>query len=463
MFTSTLKVEAHKISSVPPLCPRTFFMTEIVELPGQNEWRFEVSFKNKATIKLIQGNAELFGTELAPGQEYEFSGQNVAIYSWFGCKIEYSGEISEYTSENTPMPVYANAHFALENLRRSFEEDKSNIDKPSTSILILGPPSSGKSTLAKILTAYALKCGHTPLVVNLDPKAGVFTPPGGLSANIVTDILDIENGWGSSAINGPSPIRPKQPLLHYYGLESPKQNERYYKHVLSCLSLGINGKLSHDPKIRRSGLIIDSPPELADSKSGYSLVSRAVIDFNINAIAVIGDERMYSELTRRFKEKFPQVAIIKLPRSGGIVLDDDHSFLRQQQHAAIQQYFYGTARQVLSPFTLTVKAHELTVWRVLEGSKLSDTTLTSGNEEFVDSTPEFLTKIEPSSVLQNCVMAIVNADPSDPPSVLVDAEVLGYVYVVEADDNKKTIKILMPLPGRLPNRPFILGDFRYLE
>ena len=68
--------------------------------------------------QLLSGTAELFGTELPLKQTYTFTGTKAAIYTWYGCRIEVVGDCQvDYIAEETPMMIYANLHFALENLR----------------------------------------------------------------------------------------------------------------------------------------------------------------------------------------------------------------------------------------------------------------------------------------------------------------------------------------------------------
>lgn len=87
---------------------------------------------------------------------------------------------TEYVSEETPMSAYANLHIALEQMRvrslRKVHGSPPQDDEPDTAvepprILILGPENSGKTTVCKILTNYAVRAGQgwTPVYVNVDP------------------------------------------------------------------------------------------------------------------------------------------------------------------------------------------------------------------------------------------------------------------------------------------------------
>lgn len=434
---------------------------ETVVIPAGSEWRFEIGFAAVFTLKLLSGQAELFGTELALGQEYKFSGQNAAVFTWQGCTIEYIGSPAEYMSDRTPMHVYANLHFALENLR---EQVKKGGDPPS--VLVLGAPNSGKSTLCKILLSYACKMGRYPMFVNLDPRNPVFSPHGNISAAPISHILDVEDGWGSSPTNGLSLHHPKQPLVFYYGFEDIAKNMRRFKHTVSRLALGVISRTEGDQHVRSSGIIIDSTNNLADPANGYACISSVIADFRVNVVAVVGNERLYSDLLRRYSDR--NLAILKIPRSGGCV-DTDAAYTRHVQHAAIQHYFYGKSLEPLSPFTITVKMSDVTVYQVVESVTYDENVLPAGGaadyipDDSDASSSESIAKLEVSNILENCVLAIVNAELSDTLDVIAESEIIGFVHIVAVDETKHQLRVLLPMPGRLPAKPLLLGETRYYE
>lgn len=89
-----------------------------IELEREQEFRFEVDFDKVLLVKLLEGTAECFGTELAQFQEYIFSGGKYGIFTWHHCILEVSGESqSSYISENPSMISYLNVHQILHNRR----------------------------------------------------------------------------------------------------------------------------------------------------------------------------------------------------------------------------------------------------------------------------------------------------------------------------------------------------------
>lgn len=86
-------------------------------LPREHELRCEVPDTGSLTLKLKAGNAEVFGIEMAPEKEYTFKGQNLAVFTWYGCTVESiasSKDIYLYQADTTPMTAYVNTHIQLE-------------------------------------------------------------------------------------------------------------------------------------------------------------------------------------------------------------------------------------------------------------------------------------------------------------------------------------------------------------
>src|SRR4051794_31653334 len=85
----------------------------------------------------------------------------------------------------------------------------------------------------------------------------------------------------------------------------------------------------------------------------------------VTILVVLGSERLYSDMQRRFQAQ-PSISVIKLSKSGGCV-DRDEAFMRQVQQTAIREYFFGEARRALSPSTVTVDFDSLTIYKISDG------------------------------------------------------------------------------------------------
>lgn len=262
--------------------PSTIQTTRTQDLAANTEYRFEVPFTRTLTIKLLSGTAEFFGTELGPSTTYNFKGTKGAVYTWHGCRLEIGGAEgveSEYVAEETGMMAYTNAHFALEGLR----ERAVQTNGLGPRVLVVGPENAGKTSLVKILTGYAVKSGRQPMVVNLDPRQGMLSVPGSLTAAAFGGILDVEEGWGSSPISGPSPIPVKMPLAYHYGMGNTETVEgtRVFKPLVTRMALAVTSRLEEDRLSKQAGLIIDTPGAVSQGKGGaYENIEHIVSEFS---------------------------------------------------------------------------------------------------------------------------------------------------------------------------------------
>ena len=174
------------------------------------------------------------------------------------------------------MITYANLHFALDKIRDRYSVD--GTDGPR--VLVLGPENAGKTSLVKLLTAYAIRSGRQPIAVNLDTREGMLSIPGSLTAAEFTSILDIEQGWGSSPTNGPSPVPVKLPLVYYYGLANPEESTQIFKAIVTRLALSVMSRLQDEEAAKETGCIIDTPGLISQGKSGYDLIQHVVSEFS---------------------------------------------------------------------------------------------------------------------------------------------------------------------------------------
>ncbi|KAF4631926.1 hypothetical protein G7Y89_g6210 [Cudoniella acicularis] len=425
------------------LAPTVTASTVVHELQANSEWRFEVAYGQSIEVRVLSGAAEIFGTELALNHTYTFRGIKSSIFTWHGCRIEVTGVCEEYTAEETPMVSYVNTHFALEKLRDEAAQNQGEAPRA----LVVGPNNAGKTSLVKLLTSYATRMGRQPMVVNTDSREGVLSIPGSLTATPFASIIDVEQGWGSSPTSGPSPVPVKLPLCYYYGLPSPEDNTKLFKPVITRLALAAANRLADDPIIKETGMLIDTPGVISQGKGGYDLISHIVSEFSVNTILVLGSERLYSEMVRRFSAyrtgSGSPITLVKLDKSGGCV-DRDDAFMRQSQEAAIREYFFGDLKKNLEPSDTT------------DGVMMSSF-LPGGEEEGAEAT--IFELVEPSSMMLHCIFAVMYASLRDSQETIRDANVMGFVYVAEVDEKKRRLKILAPLNTRITDRPMIWGSW----
>jgi len=181
----------------------------------------------------------------------------------------------DYIAEETPMTTYANLHFALEQIR----DEASANEKDGPRVLVVGPENAGKTSLVKLLTAYATRSGRQPVAVNLDAKESMLSVPGSLSAATFSSILDVEEGWGSSPTNGPSPVPVKLPLVYFMGLANPEDNISAFKPIITRLALSVMNRLQDDHEAKEAGCIIDTPGVISQGRGNYELIQHIASEF----------------------------------------------------------------------------------------------------------------------------------------------------------------------------------------
>ena len=343
--------------------------------------------------------------------------------------------------------AYLNLHFAID-ARRTERGPR---------IMVLGPSDAGKTSLVKILAAYALKRGQTPMIVNLDPREGVSTVPGTISAMPVTNMLDIVDGFGTSRSTGTTEISPKIPLSYAYGVDEPGRNVKYFKHLLTRLSLAVNSRLSSTPKEQEGGLLVDTSG-LIDHGDGYDLINTAISDLEIDVLVIMGSERLYSDMLKRYDS--PSLTVLKVPKSGGVV-QRDVTFVRNYQHSQIKRYFYGDARNSLNAFTLSVSFDDVEFHAVDEALGINTSLMPIGTE--TTTSKSFASPVAASSLLTHNLVAILDAPKGSSGEVLSESSVIGYLLITDVDDEKRKLTILAPFQGRIPGYALLVTGQKYTD
>ncbi|KAJ3339990.1 hypothetical protein HDU93_007539 [Gonapodya sp. JEL0774] len=456
---------------------------------------------------LSSGTAEIFGTELARDQEYEFQGRKVAVFSWTGCKLKISSHhhkkqpdnitleevddgdhlnfchlivppslhvqgtpSAEYVAGETPMASYLNVHLALEEARadsltsQGFVEDEHRMEGPR--VLIVGPSDSGKTSLAKILLNYAIKEGRTPLFVDIDPGEASVTIPGSLSATPLVRPLDAEDEFSTTPLTSST-----APFVLYHGYPRPGEHQALYKAQVEKLAEVVGRKVAVDGEVRTSGLIIDTPSQFTES-AGKELLQHTMRMLRVTVVLVIGDERLYSELSRNAARDALGVAVVRLAKSGGVV-SRDAKYRKQSDHRAVREYFYGTRRSEISAYSTPVVFGEVNVRRVGEIPAY----LTLGSDSHLSQTR--MVRVDPGDVLLNSVLALTNVEApmpgsggaegkaetkdADDEARVAMGKVEGFVVVSEVSEEKKRMAMLVPAPGRLPRRYYVMGGLKWRE
>ncbi|KLU93099.1 Clp1 [Magnaporthiopsis poae ATCC 64411] len=178
----------------------------------------------------------------------------------------------------------------------------------------------------------------------------------------------------------------------------------------------------------------------------------------VNIVVVLGSARLTQELTRRFATEKTSlgetVGVVSLDKSDGVV-ERDEGFLQQCREAAIKEYFFGDASLTLSPSTQQVAFDDVHIY-MPAGDGPATTTVVKADKADDGAAPlEKLT--QPLPELAHWTLTMMNAAPTDPPDKIRFASVAGFVYVAAVDRDRRRMKILAPVSGRLGDRPLVWG------
>jgi polyribonucleotide 5'-hydroxyl-kinase len=431
-------------------------------LAAESELRLEVGENDHYAIQLLEGSAEIFGTEMVLNKEYMFSDENIAVFTWYGCKVvEVSGSCKiAYESSDTPMVAVVNAHALLEAKR---DVALANAEK-GPRVMIVGPPDSGKSTIARVLACYAVRLDRTPVFVDLDVSKGALAVPGAL-CGCVLDRSFLNTKDDSSSI---------VPLSYFYGHASPKANIALYQSLITVMAAKINERMANDPDSSASGMIIDTHAwsDMADLEG----ILHSAKAFEVDVILVT-DDRLYSTLKPNLENS--TIVVAKLPRSGGVVTQDATA-KRRKRKARIDEYFYGKKVDAgqpttLSPARVTLRLNNFQFWQ-MGGLQMHDGIRVHGSSTTSDPL-QFIQMPRTRDNLLHSVVAVLHK--ADSPAVLPEeaggqassesssknivSVVAGFLYIVEVDSDKDSAVVLAPCPGALPSKNIVVGSIKWYE
>ena len=147
-----------------------------------------------------------------------------------------------------------------------------------------------------------------------------------------------------------------------------------------------------------------------------------------------------------------------MDKSEGIA-ERDRDFMKFTREAAIKEYFFGDAKRTLSPFTQSVSFDDVAIFKAPDGNiphLLYSRRVTNGppDGDFYENQPA-LEPAEISAEMSHWTLAVMNASVNDPPETIRQAPVMGFVAIADVDEDRRRLKILSPVSGRLGNRPMV--------
>lgn len=373
-------------------------------LNGKNSNDSKQIFLFALLFQLKKGYAELFGTELVKGKPYDFhTGAKVAIFTYHGCVLSVKGEMDvHYIAKETPMVQYLNSHAALEALRVTADEK----DTEGPIAMVVGPSDVGKSTICKIFLNYAVRQGRTPLYVDLDVGQGSLSIPGTIGAILVERPAKVEDHFSQEA-----------PLVYQFGHITPSDNDAYYDVLISKLAEVTRERMQLKQKSKSSGMIINTCGWIKGK--GYKHILHAAKAFEVAAIFVLDQERLYNELLRDLPEF---VQVVFLQKSGGVV-ERSKNLRMEARDARIREYFYGK-RAPLYPHTIDIKWTDIQICKV-GAPALPDSCMPLGMKAEDNKTK--LVVVQPNMSLLHHILAVTFAENID--DDVIQSNVAGFVCV----------------------------------
>ncbi|KAK3323798.1 Pre-mRNA cleavage complex II protein Clp1-domain-containing protein [Cercophora scortea] len=421
------------------------------------EWRFEVPRRSSGiTVRLVTGTAERDGTPLALNRTYTFVRTKSKLLTWHGCTIEVNGDCDAYVAEyvapeDSPSVSYLNLHFALKERRDHVLRMAGKRGVCGPRVMICGPKNSGKTSLARTLVAYATKMGAQPLVATVDPGEGLLSLPGTMSAAVFGTVMDVEDPAGGFGVRctpstGPSAVPVKLPIVYYFGREKVEDDGPFWRELVGKLAGSARVKVDEVDEVRCTGLVLDTPA-VAANQGGIDILVHAASEFAVNVVVVLGSAGMNAELQRRLaheKTRYGEpITVLLLDKSEGVA-ERDKAWMRGVGEEAIKEYFFGDSKRTLSPFTHSVTYEELTILKVPDESEYFE-----GQQVLIPA--------EISPEMSNWTLAVMDASVNDPPEVIRQAAILGFIAIADVDEERRRVKFLSPVSGRLGNRPLVWG------
>jgi polyribonucleotide 5'-hydroxyl-kinase len=184
---------------------------------------------------------------------------------------------------------------------------------------------------------------------------------------------------------------------------------------------------------------------------------------------VIGPASLHQEFSNRFANEKTSlgepIQVISIDESDGVVKRDE-AFAQHSREAVIKEYFFGDAKRTLSPQIQQVDFSSLVIYKLADckfdtAFAIHYILVIDADISITDSPDEKqgLVLEEPSSYMQHWTFAVMNASVRDSPDVIRAANVMGFVYVADVDEDRRKIKILAPVSGRLGDKPLVWGKW----
>ncbi|XP_038044313.1 polyribonucleotide 5'-hydroxyl-kinase Clp1-like [Patiria miniata] len=408
------------------------------KLEKDSELRFEVETDEIVELRLKEGLAEVFGTELLKSRVYKFTSlAKVAVYTWHGCSLNLKGKTEvAYISRDTPMTVYLNTHAALEQMRQQAEQEGTRGPR----VMVIGPTDVGKSTVCRLLLNYAVRVGRRPTFVDIDVGQGVISVPGTIGALLIERPADIEEGFSLAG-----------PLVYHFGATTPGANLKLYTLLVSSMAEVFNKRCMTNQRASVSGCVINTCGWIKGD--GYKCITHAAKAFEVDVIVVLDQERLYNELVR----DMPSFVKVVLQQKSGGVVERTRAFRSTARDSRIREYFYGF-ENCFYPHSFEVRFSDVEIFKI-GAPAVPNSCLPLGMTPEDNQTK--LVAVQPSNELSHHLLSVSLAKSKE--DDLLKTNVAGFVCVTHVDMDRRVFTVLSPAPRPLPRRYLLLSEVQFMD
>ncbi|XP_049849241.1 protein CLP1 homolog [Schistocerca gregaria] len=411
------------------------------DLRPEDELRFEVAFGSSILLKLVDGTAEINGTELAGDTEYVFKDIKTHVFTWSGCQILIEGTCQAYVANDTQMKFYLNIHHVLQSYRQKARQDaKKSVHGPR--VLVVAPTDSGKSTLCSILTNYAARLGEKVTLVDLDVGQNSLTIPGTLSACVIDKPQLSVDTYGQCI-----------PLTYFYGSVSPGDNQKLYITQMQNLANALLQRDQMDPDVLASGWIVNTCGWV--DGAGLKLIYAAIATFVPSVILIISYDKLYHSISTYLNEKteLSHAQVINVPKSPGVVIRDTE-WRKATRDAKVREYFYGAHREYL-PRNIVVPFSKVSIYKVIQKPIAPMSAMPIGHQA-----QEEALRVVTVTPTQHAILAVSRATSED---TIISSNVAGFLRVIDVNQEKNFMKCLAPNLDDLPGTFLIMSNLKFTD
>lgn len=421
----------------------------------ESELRFEVEEGWTARVQVTRGNAEIFGIPCLLNTDYDLDVGKYAVFTWYGCDVLLTGSkvspkangasplSSAYLMDGPHMLAAVNVHGRLEQEREDALAKKTR----GPVVMIVGPGDSGKSTLARVLCAYAARRGKRPLYCDLDPGQNELGPPGIVGAcSVELDSISVEEGLST----------PASPLVYYFGYASPGDSPDAFRKNLERLAVSIEARFSVDTDAKASGCIVNTCGWVEGE--GYNILLYSIQTFKPDVVLVLGQDLLLNKLKRDAGSETCNV--VKLPVSGGATARN-RDYRKRTRDRKVRDYFNGSkvGSLQLSPSTLEVAFDDVKILKAPSKEDISDEAMRPvGRASALD--PNRARTVQLDLSLKHSLLAVSHAQAEED---VLSKNIAGFMHVQDIDMDRKVLILLSPQKGPLPGKFLLLGGVKWID